>query len=67
MKSRSFDTIVKNMQHNMKLAAEPFAKIATSEKVIESRLFDEKRQRISIGDEIVFCANEDPDKTVTEK
>jgi len=51
----------------MKLAAEPFANIAAGTKVIESRLFDEKRQQISIGDEIVFSANEDPDNIVTRK
>jgi len=42
------------MIHEMKVASEPFVKIASNKKVIESRLFDEKRQRISVGDVIVF-------------
>ena len=53
----------------MKLASEPFNKIASGVKVIESRLFDEKRQQISIGDEIEFSENENSDnkeKTVVK-
>lgn len=53
------------MQHQMKLATGPFNKIASGVKVIESRLFDEKRQQISIGDQIVFSENENPENTVT--
>ena len=48
------------MLHHMKLSAEPFKKISSGAKVIESRLYDEKRQQIKIGDEIEFAANEDP-------
>ncbi len=36
----------------MKLQPVPFEKIASGKKVIESRLLDEKRQLVSIGDEI---------------
>jgi len=46
------------MLHNMKLGNEPFIKIKNGEKVIESRLFDEKRRVINIGDEIEFVSNE---------
>lgn len=38
----------------MKLAKEPFEKITSGQKIIESRLFDEKRRLIDIGDEIEF-------------
>ncbi len=48
----------------MKLSSEPFEKIATRAKVIESRLYDEKRQQIAIGDEIEFSTHEHPEKKV---
>ncbi len=47
----------------MKLSAEPFAKIASGKKVIESRLYDEKRQQIALGDEIEFSENDHPEHT----
>ena len=40
--------------HTMKLHAAPFEKIKSGEKTIELRLFDEKRQKIQVGDFIVF-------------
>lgn len=49
----------------MKLATEPYNNIASGKKVIESRLFDEKRQTISIGDQIVFNENDKPENNVT--
>jgi len=49
----------------MKLVSEPFEKIASGEKVVESRLFDEKRQQIAIGDQIVFSENDSPENSVT--
>ncbi len=49
----------------MKLSSEPFNKIASSKKVIESRLYDEKRQQIAIGDQIVFSENDRPENSVT--
>ncbi len=53
------------MQHHyMKLAAGPFGKIVCGGKVIESRLFDEKRQQISIGDTIEFSENDKPENVV---
>lgn len=52
------------MQHKMKVSAEPFKKIVRREKVVESRLYDEKRQQIAIGDEIEFSENEHPENKV---
>lgn len=52
-------------QHQMKLATEPYNNIASGKKVIESRLFDEKRQQIMIGDQIIFSENDKPENNVT--
>ena len=49
----------------MKLAAEPYNKIASGKKVIESRLFDEKRRQVAVGDQIVFSENDTPGNSVT--
>ena len=43
-----------NNVHNMKLHSSPFEMIKSGEKTIELRLFDEKRQKIKVGDEIIF-------------
>ena len=40
--------------HNMKLKPEPFSMIETGKKTIELRLNDEKRQKIKVGDKIIF-------------
>jgi len=40
--------------HEMKLHKTPFEKISSGEKTIELRLYDEKRQNIKAGDEIIF-------------
>ena len=42
------------MIHNMKLKPAPFEMIKSGRKTIELRLYDEKRQLIKIGDEIIF-------------
>lgn len=42
------------MKHTMNLDPKPFEMIQSGRKTIELRLYDEKRQQISIGDEIVF-------------
>ncbi len=49
----------------MKLATGPYNNIALGRKVIESRLFDEKRQQIAIGDIIIFSENDKPENSVT--
>jgi len=52
-------------QHALQLATEPFEAITSGKKTIESRLYDEKRQKINIGDELVFTNRESTDQTVT--
>lgn len=49
----------------MNLQPKPFAAIKEGRKVIESRLFDEKKQKIQIGDQIRFCNIESPEDCVT--
>ena len=45
--------------HQMKLTLVPFEQIASGEKIIESRLYDEKRQQVSVGDHIEFSCVDD--------
>ena len=42
------------MTHQMQLQPEPFSMIKSGVKTIELRLYDEKRRKIRIGDEILF-------------
>ena len=42
------------MTHYMNLCNEPFNSIKNKEKTIELRLYDEKRQKVNVGDMIVF-------------
>lgn len=51
----------------MRLAIGPFEKIKSGQKIIESRVYDEKRSHINIGDEIEFVCNEDPSKKLLTK
>lgn len=51
--------------HQLKLAAEPFDAIVSGNKTIESRLYDAKRQRIQIGDRIIFTNRDNSEQTVT--
>ncbi len=51
----------------MKLNAIPFTKIMNGSKVIESRLLDEKRQGIAIGDTIKFSKSDDDTQEVYVK
>ena len=55
------------MQHEMNVAAVPFEKICNGSKIIESRLFDEKRQAIRLGDEILFHQADDTTNVVKMK
>ncbi len=41
-------------KHTFHLANEPFQSISNREKTVESRLFDEKRQLIRLGDTVLF-------------
>ena len=51
--------------HHMKLNPAPFATVKSGQKTIELRLFDEKRQKISVGDSIVFT-NTDTGEVLTK-
>jgi len=53
--------------HNLHLASRPFEAIKSGNKVIESRLFDDKRQMIQLDDEIVFINRDTPDRTLRAK
>lgn len=50
------------MLHQMKLQSGPFERMRSGEKTLELRLFDEKRQKVSLGDEIEFINMEMPEK-----
>lgn len=50
--------------HKMKLTPGPFEKIASGKKIIESRLYDEKRQQIVLGDQIEFICSDDSTKNI---
>ena len=51
--------------HQLKLAAGPFDAIVSGNKTIESRLYDAKRQRIQIGDRIIFTNRDNSEQTIT--
>lgn len=53
--------------HSLNLATTPFQAIASGRKVVESRLYDKKRQAIQLGDEILFINRENPTEFVTVK
>ena len=53
--------------HQLQLATTPFDAIISGAKTIESRLYDEKRQTIQLGDTIVFTNRENTDQTVSVK
>ncbi|MBO5939000.1 MAG: ASCH domain-containing protein [Clostridia bacterium] len=50
--------------HIMKLNPSPFQTIKEGKKTIELRLYDEKRQKISVGDTITFINTEDSTETL---
>ena len=53
--------------HQLTLATEPFNANTSGNKTIESRLYDEKRQKIQIGDQIIFTNRDNPSQTATVK
>ncbi len=55
------------MTHRMKLQREPFNKVQKGKKIIESRLHDEKRQQVKVGDQIEFVYTDDLSKKVLTK
>lgn len=54
------------MKHEMNLNRKPFESIKNGSKTIELRLYDEKRQKLNIGDEIIFT-NRETDEKMTVK
>lgn len=50
----------------MNLSSVPFNAIQDGSKLIESRLYDEKRQSIQLGDEIIFHNDESPEVIATK-
>ncbi len=42
------------MKHQMRLNGSPFDRIKSGKKILEIRLFDEKRQGLQLGDKIEF-------------
>ena len=55
------------MTHTMKLMPSPFNMIRSGTKTIELRLYDSKRQKIQIGDNILFTNIDDPLETIEVK
>lgn len=55
------------MHHSMKLQSEPFGQIQSGTKKIEIRLFDEKRQKIHMGDTIIFSRMDNELDTIQTK
>jgi ASC-1-like (ASCH) protein len=51
--------------YNLQLAHIPFNAVVSGTKTTESRLYDEKRRAIQLGDIIVFTNRENPDQTVS--
>ena len=47
------------MKHTMNLNPRPFLAIKSGTKTIEIRLYDEKRQKLNVGDSIEFTNRED--------
>lgn len=48
----------------MKLKRTPFTLIQNGQKTVECRLYDEKRQKISLGDHILFSLVDNPAETL---
>ena len=52
------------MKHIIRLHPRPFAQVKEGKKTIETRLNDEKRRGISVGDTIEFVSRENPEEKV---
>ena len=52
------------MIHKMKLKESPFERIKNGTKTVEFRLYDEKRSKINIGDQIEFSKLPDMQETL---
>lgn len=53
--------------HHLQLATIPFDAIASGVKTIESRLYDEKRRTIQLGDTLIFTNRENTGQTISVK
>ena len=51
----------------MRLASAPFESIILGKKTIESRLYDEKRQKVGISDNIIFINRDDVSQRISAK
>lgn len=51
--------------HKLNLSKIPFEAIESGSKTIESRLYDEKRKKIAVGDTIEFTNRDNPEQTIT--
>jgi ASC-1-like (ASCH) protein len=54
-------------KHEMKLLKEPYIEIKAGRKIVEMRLYDEKRRGIAAGDEIIFICPELAGQRITAK
>ena len=52
------------MIHEMKLKDSPFNMIKLGKKMVELRLYDEKRRRIDIEDQIIFTRSSDENERI---
>lgn len=52
-------------QHEFRMHPGPFQSVKTGKKTIESRLLDEKRQKIKLGDRLVFVSRANSQDSVT--
>ena len=55
------------MLYQMKLQPVPFGKMKDGEKILELRLYDEKRRKVKVGDEIEFCSVENSQEKIRTK
>jgi ASC-1-like (ASCH) protein len=56
-----------NMNHEMKLKPQPFVQIESGDKILEIRLYDQKRKNIQVGDTITFRKLPELKETLTKK
>ena len=52
--------------YTMRLTPKPFAQIASGEKTIELRLYDEKRRKLAVGDTLRFIQTETQEELLTK-
>lgn len=53
--------------HEMMLKTEPFSQMKCGNKKAELRLFDDKRKKLRVGDEILFTHSENTSETISAK